>query len=118
MLLHHVMGESDGEKGVHNSGEWVSEGQLAGAWIELRWNAPRVIHQVVLYDRSNAIDHILDAGLEMAGSPDIVTGALPNDGVAHKIEIKPPRRTNFLKISVGKAKGINIGLSEVEVFAE
>lgn len=95
--------------------EWATQGQQAGAWIELRWSQPMIVERVVLYDRPNGNDHIVAGTLTFSDGTTAPITALNNDGSATQFNVGPKTVTS-IRFSVTGADGYNIGLSEFEVF--
>src|SRR5262245_1432583 len=60
--------------------EWVSAGQLSGAWIELAWATPVSIAQINLHDRPLGGENVLAGTLSFSDGTSIAVGALPPDG--------------------------------------
>jgi hypothetical protein len=96
--------------------EWVAQRQLAGAWISLAWNDVQEINRIVLYDRPNMTDQILKATLYFSDGSSVIVGPLANDGTGTTVTF-PPKMANKVTLKVNSAKGYEIGLSEIEVFA-
>lgn len=97
--------------------EWATQGEKAGAWIELRWNDPMVIDHVVLYDRPNSDDQITGATLTFSDGSSVSVGALNNNGTATTVNFTPRTVTSLrLTVTSVKSSSQNIGLSEFEVF--
>jgi len=95
--------------------EWATNGEKAGAWLKITFTTPRHINQVVLYDRPNLYDHILEGTLSFSDGTTLRTGALPNDGSARKFVFKP-KIVQWIQFTVDRADGPNTGLAEIEVY--
>lgn len=95
--------------------EWSSVGEGAGAWISLTFPNAKNLKQVVLYDRPNESDHVLDGVLTFSDGTSIRTGELPNDG-SPKVVNFDTKVVDWVKFTVNSADGPNIGLSEIQVF--
>jgi LmbE family N-acetylglucosaminyl deacetylase len=95
--------------------EWATAGELDKAWIRLDWPAPQTISRVVLYDRPNTTERILAATLSFSDGTTESVGSLPNNGSAYQVDF-PSRTVSWVQLTVDQADGVNIGLSEFEVF--
>lgn len=95
--------------------EWVTTGELNGAWIKLSWTMPQWVKCLVLYDRPNLIDHIEKATLTFSDGDFIEVGPLTNNGSGDVISFQPKSIT-WIKLIISQASGENIGLSEFEVY--
>ena len=95
--------------------EWVTSGELTGAWIQLDWAASHTVNKVVLYDRPNTVEQITGATLSFDDGSTVNVGALENSGRATVIEFAP-KTTASIRLTVTGATGENIGLAEFEVF--
>jgi LmbE family N-acetylglucosaminyl deacetylase len=95
--------------------EWATLGQLAGAWIELSWSAPRTISRVRLFDRPNTDDHMLAGTLSFSDGSSLAVGAVPNDGTGMEVTFAE-RTVTSVRFRVDRAVGFNIGLAELEVY--
>lgn len=112
-----IDGVADGYPGDH-SREWASRGEGAGAWIELRWSAPRRINKVILFDRPNPADWISEGLLTFSDGSRVAVGALHDNGAPTTIHFSPRNATSvrFTALAVG-AGTLNTGLGEMQVFA-
>jgi len=108
---------SDGVIGIRNRGEWAARFQREGAWILLTWTEPKEISKVVLCDRPKLKVHVLDGTLSFSDGTSIKTGQLPNNGIPKEFTFEP-KYINWLKFTVDRAKGVHIGLSEIQVFGK
>ena len=112
-----IDGVADGYPGDHTR-EWASQGERAGAWIELRWASPVRIDKVVLFDRPNLDDWISGGTLSFSDGSSVPVPALQNDGSASAVSF--PARTvtsvRFTVTAVGSAT-LNAGLAEIQVFS-
>jgi len=98
--------------------EWASKEEKAGAWVKLEWSSPKTIDKVVLFDRPNLNDHVLEGRLEFSDGSSVPFGELENEAKEGKIVHFQPKQVSWLKVVIGKAgaKTENIGLSELLVF--
>jgi LmbE family N-acetylglucosaminyl deacetylase len=97
------------------SQEWASVGQLAGAWIQLNWSQPITTSLIVLHDRPNTTDNIRAGTLSFSDGSSINVGTLPDNGDGLPVSFSPKTITS-VKFTVNQAVGLNIGLSEIEVY--
>jgi hypothetical protein len=95
--------------------EWATNGQLAGAWINLGWTKSYVVDKIVLFDRPNLSDNVLSGTLTFSDGTSIVVGQLANDGTGNTISFAAKTIT-WVKFTINGAVGSNIGLSEFQVF--
>jgi LmbE family N-acetylglucosaminyl deacetylase len=96
-------------------GEWVTAGQLAGAWIKLTWPSSVTTSQVILYGRTDGTDNVLSGTLTFSDGSSVAVGALPVGGAGYPINFASKTIT-WMQFTVNSAQGKNIGLSEIEVF--
>ncbi|MBN4065550.1 hypothetical protein JYT85_02760 [Desulfocapsa sp. AH-315-G09] len=111
-----IDGVIDGYPG-DSSREWSTEGEGAGAWLELTWPTTYVINRIILYDRPNAYDHIISATISFNDGSILSIDSLANDG--NGIEYVFPQKsiTNLILTVESTANTpTNIGLAEIEVF--
>ena len=88
-----------------------------GAWLRLTWQSPVTIDRIVLHDRPNDVDNVLDAAVLVDdGSEPVNTGPLPADGAPAAIMIGP-RTITAVTVMVMQAVGTATGLAEVEAVA-
>jgi hypothetical protein len=108
----------DGIAGEHESGEWASAGEKAGAWVQLTWSTSRVINKVVLYDRPNTQDQVTGGTLSFSDGSAIVVNSLDNYGAAMEINFLP-KTVTWVKFTVGgvSTTTANVGLSEFEAYS-
>jgi LmbE family N-acetylglucosaminyl deacetylase len=99
------------------SREWASDGELAGAWITLSWPDFYVVDRIILYDRINSTDQIIDATLTFSDGSFIEVGPLLNDGSGNIINF-PMKNIFRVTLTVNEAFGQNAGLAEIEVYGE
>lgn len=95
--------------------EWASLGETAGAWVQLNWSRSYSINKIVLYDRPNLKDNIISATLSFSDGTWIDIETLPNNGSRYEV-LFAPKTINWVKLTVNKASGENVGLSEFEVY--
>jgi LmbE family N-acetylglucosaminyl deacetylase len=95
-------------------GEWVTTGELGGAWIKLTWPSSVTTSRVTLYGRPDGVDNVLSGTLTFSDGSSIPVGALPVGGLGYPITFASKTIT-WMQFTVNTAQGTNIGLSEIEV---
>jgi len=112
---------TDGVIRIQEQGEWACKGQttwwglIKYPWITLTWPAEQTIDRVVLYDRPAQAEHTAGGILEFSDGSMIRVFALPNDGSPKQLRFAP-KRIEWLRFKVTDGLGVNLGLSEIEVF--
>jgi LmbE family N-acetylglucosaminyl deacetylase len=94
--------------------EWASDGELAGAWIQLTWPAPVRIGQVNLWDRPGG-DDVLAGTLLFSDGSQVSVGRLPAGGRVMPV-LLAPRTVTWVRFRVDQGVGTEVGLSELQVF--
>src|SRR6266850_471996 len=94
--------------------EWVSAGQLAGAWIQLNWSTSVSVAQVNLYDRPLGGENVLAGTLSFSDGTSIAVGALPTDGKLLPVTFAP-KTVTWVRFTIDQAEGTAAGLSEIQV---
>ena len=97
--------------------EWASQGEKAGAWLNLHWSSAQTLDHVVLYDRPNPNDQITGATLTFDGGNPVSVPTLPNDGSPLTVSFPAISVTN-LKLTINSVSATtgNIGLAEIEAW--
>ena len=98
--------------------EWATNGQGAGAWIQLNWSSPVTVGRVILYDRPNGSDWVLHGVLTFSDGSSVQVSPLDNWGKDAAFTFSPRTITSlrFDIDQVGPKTG-SIGLSELKVIA-
>jgi putative alpha-1,2-mannosidase len=112
----------DGVKQQAGTGEWIggSPNEWFG-WIhypqnlELRWETPQRINQVVLYDRPTPDEHLAACVLTFSDGSKVDVYAIPNDGSAKSVVFEP-RTVTGLRLDAVDGIGEHMGLAEIEVY--
>jgi hypothetical protein len=104
----------DGIIGIQDTGEWASRGEQ-NPWIQLNWSSSQKIHKIVLYDRNNLVDAANGGTLSFSDGSTVPVTGLPNDGTG-KIFSFPEKTVSWVRFQVSGGSGLNIGLSELQVF--
>ncbi|MCF0176533.1 MAG: glycoside hydrolase family 92 protein [Bacteroidales bacterium] len=68
-----------------------------------------------MYDRPALSEHLAGGTLHFSDGSRISVTAIPNDGSPKELRF-PEKKVNWIKFEAGDAAGLNIGLSEIEVF--
>lgn len=111
----------DGLIGVTDQGEWACEGQgvfwgyIRYPWIQLDWDETQTMNQVILYDRASLEEHTGGGVLTFSDGSEIRVNVIPNDG-SPKVLNFAPKKVKWLRFEVTDGDGLNLGLSEIEVF--
>jgi predicted alpha-1,2-mannosidase len=114
-------GATDGVKQQDGKGEWLGGspndwwGEIHYPKLELKWNTPRKINKVLIYDRPSLEEHMAACVLKFSDGSEVHVFAVPNDG-APKTVVFEPRTVTSMKLDVLDGIGTQIGLSEIEVF--
>jgi hypothetical protein len=95
--------------------EWATNGQLAGAWIQLTWSSPVQLSQIVLYDRPNLNDNVQAGTLLFSDGSTISVGTLPNNGQGYPVTFAT-KAVAWVRFTVTQAVGNNSGLAEFQTF--
>jgi putative alpha-1,2-mannosidase len=111
----------DGIKQENGVGEWV--GGSPNTWygwitypeLELKWDTPRKMNKVVLYDRPTEMEHMAACILKFSDGSEEHFFAVPNDGSPISLVFEA-REVSGFKLEVVDGVGTLIGLSEIEVF--
>jgi hypothetical protein len=101
--------------GVADSKDWVTEGETAGAWIRLDWNAPATIMRVDLYHLTNPANKVLKGTLTFDDGSMIPVDTLPPGGPPRRITF-PAKTVRSVIFRIDQAQGLNAGLAEIMVF--
>jgi len=113
---------TDGVIRMHGIGEWASKGERKawGAnllpWLQMEWESARNINAIVIYDRPGLDEHTAGGVLKFSDGSIIRVNTIPNNGDAKKIEF-PVKTIEWVRFEVTDGEGLNLGLSEIEVFA-
>lgn len=111
----------DGLIGIENQGEWVSTssqtswGAIDYPWIKLEWEKPQNINRIILYDRPIQQSHIAGGTLYFSDGTSIFVNQIPNNGTAKAVNF-PTKKVTWIKFETTDGNGLNIGLSEIEVY--
>lgn len=104
----------DGLKKISDRGEWASDGEL-NPWIQLNWTTNMSVTEVVLWDRPNLTDAVNRGVLYFSDGSQIDVPFVANDGSPAAVAF-PAKNVNWVKFQVTGGSGVNVGLSEFEVF--
>ncbi|MEW2922757.1 GH92 family glycosyl hydrolase [Muricauda sp. ANG21] len=112
----------DGVIRLDGMGEWASKGERKawGAnllpWLQMEWDRPRSINTIVIYDRPGLDEHTAGGVLKFSDGSVIRVTTIPNNGDAKRVEF-PAKSVQWVRFEVTDGEGLNLGLSEIEVFA-
>jgi hypothetical protein len=105
---------TDGIIGLWNSGEWGSNGET-NPWVQLSWPTAQTISKVVIYDRVNLDDWARGGQLLFSDGSEVIFTGIANEGTARELTF-PSRSVTWVKFQVQNGTGLNVGLSEFEVY--
>lgn len=110
---------TDGIKGGDD--EWFVQGQFS-VWggisrpdVTLTWDKPRTVNKIVLHDRPNEEDHMAACQLKFSDGSEVQVWAVPNDGSPRTVVFEP-REVTSMRLSCVDGVGLQIGLSELELY--
>lgn len=107
---------TDGITGQNGNGEWASGGEQT-PYVQLTWSKPFEIDRVVLFERPNLSERVLEGTLTFSDGSVISVTELVNAGAA--MEIRFARKTvTSARFTVTSGVGPNVGLSEMRVFGQ
>ena len=111
-----VDGVIDGYPG-DSTKEWATVHEKKGAWLQLVWSGAYLVDRIILYDRPNTSDQIIDAYIDFSDGSRLWVGPLDNAGGPNEYTFNDKIITS-LKVNVFKVSDNtgNIGLAEIEVF--
>lgn len=94
--------------------EWSSNGQQAGAWVQLDWPAPMRINQVTLHDSSAYADNIVAGTLSFSDGTSIPVGELSIEGRPQDFTF-PSKVVSWVRFTATDVEG-SASLAEMAVF--
>lgn len=97
---------------IVGAGEWEATG--ANPWVQLDWDAPQKIRQIVLFDRELTTDNITSATLSFSDGSSIAVGALPTDGKPFVVNFGE-KSVSWARLTINSFSGSNPGLGEFVV---
>lgn len=113
---------TDGIIYISNKGEWASQSIMNNwgkidnkPWVQLTWNSPQNIYKIILYDRPDEKTHTASGVLQFSDGSTISVIQLPNDG-SPKVVTFPSKKVKWVRFWVNDCDGLNLGLSEIEVY--
>ena len=112
---------TDGIIGQSGRGEWASQssmtfwGYIDYPWVQLDWEKAVNIQKIVLYDRPDERAHIAGGKLIFSDGSIIEVTQIPNDG-GPKVITFSPKKVEWVRFETTDGDGLNLGLSEIEVF--
>ncbi len=111
----------DGIARVNAKNEWrstsgtTSWGMIDYPSLRLDWQKPHKINKVVLYDLPDLSRHVAGVVLNFSDSTRIFVNSIPNDGSPRTVEF-PEKEVEWMSVDVSDADGVQVGLSEIEVY--
>lgn len=115
------IGAIDGIARMMNKNEWRSLsgmqpwGEINYPNLTLKWDEPRKINRILLYDRPDLNSHVAGVTLHFSDSSRIFVHSIDNGG-APKVVDFDTKVVDWVKVEVTDADGLHVGLSEVEVY--
>lgn len=103
----------DGVIAIEGKGEWLSKGNDL-PWITLTWKNPQSVNRIVLYHASQIKNRITKGKLLFSDGTTMEVD-IPVSESVKSIEF-PAKQTSSIKFIAISGLGINMGLSEIEVF--
>ena len=114
LAVNAVDGVIDGYPGDYTR-EWATNGEGAGAWINLAWSSPKTLTSISLYDRPNLNDQITGGTLSFSDGSTLPVGTLPNDGAALTLNFAAKTVISLrLTVTSVSATTLNVGLAEIQ----
>ena len=83
---------------LHENGEWVSDDQHAGAWIQLTWPSERTLVNVVLHDRTLSSENVTGGTLSFSDGSSVAVSALPSSGAGMAVSF-PSRSATWIRFT-------------------
>ncbi|SFJ57954.1 F5/8 type C domain-containing protein [Paenibacillus sp. UNC496MF] len=106
----------DGITGVHDSGEWASQGEL-NPWLQLDWSSSQTVNKITFFDRTNNLDWAPGGTLTFSDGSSLSVTGIPNNGSPHSVTF-PSKDITWVKFQVSGGSGLNVGLSELKIVDE
>lgn len=112
---------TDGIINIPGKGEWRSKsgmtswGYINYPWIQLDWDHPVDVTKIVIYDSPGESTHIGGGMLYFSDGSKMSVLQIPNDG-SPKVVSFPEKKVQWIRFEVEDGDGLQIGLSEIEVF--
>jgi hypothetical protein len=99
--------------------EWASNGEGAGAWIQLSWGSAVSLDKVDLYDRPNGNDQVTAGTLTFSDGSHIDVGTLPNDASSPAELTFTPVSVTWVRFTVTAVTTgtANVGLAEFQAWS-
>ncbi|RII18371.1 Glycosyl hydrolase family 92 [Streptomyces sp. YIM 130001] len=94
--------------------EWASAGEKQ-PWIELTWDKPRTLHQVVLSDRADKDSNVRSGTLEFSDGSRVSVDDIPADGSRKSVRFDK-RKVTSVKFTATGGEGTDVGLNEIEAW--
>ncbi|MCI1648194.1 MAG: GH92 family glycosyl hydrolase [Bacteroides sp.] len=113
---------TDGVSRVLNKNEWRSDSRLDTRgrvrpfpWVRLDWDSIVSVSKVILYDRASEESHTAGGTLIFSDGSTITVNQIADNGAPKVIEFSP-KKIQWLRFQVTDGEGMNLGLSEIEVY--
>ena len=118
---HDAKNAIDGIIRIAEKGEWACEGSgtfwgyIRYPWIQLDWDTSQNINKIILYDRASLETHTAGGRLKFSDGSVISVNAIANNGDAKVITFES-KQVDWVRFEVTDGVGLELGLSEIEVF--
>lgn len=113
---------TDGISRVLNKNEWRSDSRLDTRgrvspfpWVQLDWDNIVSVSKVILYDRVSEESHTAGGTLIFSDGTTITVNQIADNGAPKVVEFAP-KKIRWLRFQVTDGEGMNLGLSEIEVY--
>jgi len=93
----------------------TSWGYINYPWIQLNWDETVRINKIVIYDSPDESTHIAGGVLSFSDGSGLSVLQIPNDG-SPKVVMFPEKEVEWIRFEAEDADGLQVGLSEIEVF--
>jgi hypothetical protein len=104
--------------GMEDGGEWASRFE-GSPWVKIEFAKPRSVTEVVLYDRPNMTDNVMEATVTCSDGTTLAVGRLENDGSSGtKVSFGRKRTVKWIKVTIDEAEGPCPGFAEVEIHGQ
>ncbi len=112
----------DGRARILDRYEWRSRstttswGQIDYPSLRLDWPTAQRVDKVVLYDSPSLDRHVAGVTLHFSDSSRIFVNSIDNSGIPRVVDF-PEKEIEWMEVEVTDADGVDVGLSEIEVYS-
>lgn len=100
----------------HSTSTATPWGQIAYPWLRLDWDDPQTVDRIILYDTPGHDRHIAGVTLHFSDSTSMDVNSIDNGGSPRVVDF-PAKTVSWVKVEVTDADGLEVGLSEIEVYS-